>query len=63
MVNIKKCAIIGCGFVGATTAYTLINSTMFSQMVLIDIDRKKAEGEAADLNHGLTFASPMEIYA
>lgn len=63
MVNIKKCAIIGCGFVGATTAYTLINSTMFSQMVLIDIDRKKAEGEAADLNHGLPFASPMEIYA
>ena len=63
MVNIKKCAIIGCGFVGATTAYTLMNSQMFSEMVLIDIDRKKAEGEAADMNHGLPFISPMEIYA
>lgn len=63
MVNIKKCAIIGCGFVGATTAYTLMNSQMFSEIVLIDIDRKKAEGEAADMNHGLPFLSPMEIYA
>ena len=63
MVNIKKCAIVGCGFVGATTAYTLMNSQMFSEIVLIDIDRKKAEGEAADLNHGLPFISPMEIYA
>ena len=63
MVNIKKCAIIGCGFVGATTAYSLISSRMFSEMVLIDIDRKKAEGEAADINHGLPFISPMEIYA
>ena len=63
MVNIKKCAIIGCGFVGATTAYTLMNSRMFSEIVLIDIDKKKAEGEAADMNHGLPFISPMEIYA
>ena len=63
MVNIQKCAIIGCGFVGATTAYTLMNSEMFSEIVLIDIDRRKAEGEAADMNHGLPFISPMEIYA
>ena len=63
MVNIKKCAIIGCGFVGATTAYTLVNSNLFSEMVLIDVDRKKAEGEALDMNHGLPFLSPMEIYA
>ncbi len=63
MVNIQKCAIIGCGFVGATTAYTLMNSEMFSEIVLIDIDKKKAEGEAADMNHGLPFLSPMEIYA
>ncbi len=63
MVNIQKCAIIGCGHVGATTAYSLTQSAMFSQMVLIDINYKKAEGEAADLNHGLPFLSPMEIYA
>ena len=63
MLNLQKCAIIGCGYVGATTAYTLMQSTLFSEMVLIDLDRRKAEGEAADLNHGLPFHSPMEIYA
>lgn len=62
-VNIQKCAIIGCGFVGATTAYTLIQSELFSEIVLIDIDRKKAEGEAMDLVHGLPFLSPVRIYA
>lgn len=63
MPNIQKCAIVGCGAVGATTAYALMQSSLFSQLVLIDIDRKKAEGEAADLNHGLPFLSPIEIYA
>ena len=63
MINIRKCAVIGCGFVGSTTAYALVNSKMFSEIVLIDIDRKKAEGEAADMNHGLPFIAPMEIYA
>lgn len=63
MINIQKCAIIGCGFVGSTTAYTLMHSGLFSEIVLIDIDKKKAAGEAADLNHGLPFISPIEIYA
>ncbi len=61
--NERKCAVIGCGFVGATTAYSLMQSKLFSEMVLIDIDRPKAEGEAADLSHGLPFNAPMEIYA
>ena len=46
-----KCAVIGCGFVGATTAFSLVQSELFSSMVLIDIDTHKAEGEAADLSH------------
>ncbi len=62
-VNIRKCAIIGCGYVGATTAYTLLESGLFSELVLIDIDRKKAEGEAMDLSHGLPFISPVNVYA
>ncbi|MGN1048742.1 MAG: L-lactate dehydrogenase [Eubacteriales bacterium] len=62
-VNIQKCAVIGCGFVGATTAYTLLQSQLFSEIVLIDIDRKKAEGEAMDLVHGLPFLSPKKVYA
>ncbi len=63
MIKKRKCAVIGCGFVGATTAYTLMKSRLFSEMVLLDIDRKKAQGEAEDLSHGLSFNSPMEIYA
>lgn len=58
-----KCAVIGCGFVGATTAFSLVQSELFSSMVLIDIDTHKAEGEAADLSHALPFHAPMEIHA
>jgi len=62
-MNIRKCAVIGCGNVGATTAYALMKSGLFSEIVLIDVDKKKAEGEAMDLNHGLPFNSPALIYA
>ena len=63
MVNIRKCAIIGCGFVGSGSAFSLIQSGLFSELVLLDANRDKAEGEAMDLSHGLPFARPMEIYA
>lgn len=59
----RKCAVIGCGNVGATTAYSLMLDRTFSELVLIDINTKKAAGEAADLNHGLPFVAPMNIYA
>lgn len=63
MLNIQKCAIIGCGNVGSTVAYTIMQSGIFSEMVLIDIDKKKSKGEEMDLNHGLPFLSPMKIYS
>lgn len=63
MINVQKCAIIGCGFVGATAAFSIVQSGMFSELVLIDADRKKAEGEAMDLNHGVPFIHSMKIYA
>ncbi len=62
-MNNQKIGIIGCGFVGATIAYTLVSSGMFSEIVLIDIDEKRAAGEAMDLAHCLPFISPMQIYA
>ena len=62
-VNIRKVAVIGCGFVGSTSAYTLMQSSLFSEMVLIDADRARAEGEALDIKHGLPFTKPMNIYA
>ncbi len=61
--NKYKCAIIGCGSVGAATAYTLAKDGLFSEIVLIDVNRKKAEGEALDIAHGMPFASPLKIYA
>lgn len=63
MTDFQKVAVIGCGFVGSTTAFGLMQSGFFSQMVLIDANVPKAEGEAMDLSHGLPFARPMKIYA
>ncbi len=63
MFNIQKCAVIGCGMVGSSTAFALMQSGLFAEMVLIDIDANRARGEAMDLTHGLPFLSPMQIYA
>ena len=46
MTNIQKCGVIGVGFVGATCAYTLAVSGLFSDLVLVDMNRDKAIGEA-----------------
>ncbi len=62
-INDRKVAIIGCGFVGAASAFALMQSGLFSEMVLIDADPKKAEGEAMDISHGEAYARPMKIYA
>lgn len=60
--DIHKAAIIGAGFVGSTTAFTLMMSGLFSELVIIDINEKKASGEVMDLNHGLPFSKPVRIY-
>ncbi len=62
-ISSRKAAIVGCGFVGAASAFALMESGLFSEMVLIDADRARAEGEALDIGHGLPFAKPMQIYA
>ncbi len=63
MLNIRKCAIVGAGFVGSTSAFALLQGGLFSEIVLIDINRKRAEGEAMDLNHGMSFTQPAKLYA
>jgi len=60
--DINKVTIVGTGFVGSTTAYTLMLNGLISELVLIDINATKAKGEAMDLNHGLPFAKPVKIY-
>lgn len=62
-VNDRKAAIVGCGFVGSSTAFALMQSGLFSEMVLVDVNRARAEGEALDISHGMPFASPCKIYA
>lgn len=62
-INHRKVAIIGCGFVGSACAFTLMQHKLFSEMVLIDADHARAEGEAMDISHGLPFTAPMSIYA
>ena len=63
MKNNQKCAIIGCGNVGATTAYTLMQSGLLSELVLIDVNKKTAEGEVLDILHSIPFYSPVNIYS
>lgn len=62
-VDSRKVAVIGCGFVGSSIAFALMQSGLFSEMVLLDADMKKAEGEALDIGHGISFARPMKIWA
>lgn len=60
----KKVAIIGVGMVGMSFAYALLNQNICDELCLIDINKSRAEGEAADLSHGLPFApSNMKIYS
>ncbi len=60
----KKVALIGTGMVGMSYAYALLNRGICDELVLIDVNKQKAAGEAMDLQHGLPFApTSMKIYA
>lgn len=63
VLNVRKAAMIGCGFVGSASVYSLMQSGVFSEIVLIDANKEKAEGEALDIAHGVSLARPMKIYA
>lgn len=60
----KKVAIVGVGMVGMSYAYAMLNQNICDELCLIDINKERAQGEAADLSHGLPFApSSMKIYS
>ena len=60
----RKVVLVGTGLVGMSFAYALMNQSICNELVLVDIDRQRAEGEAMDLNHGLAFSgSHMKIWA
>ncbi len=59
----NKVGLIGTGMVGASFAYSLMQRGVANELVLIDADAARAEGEMMDLNHGLPFVRPMRIIA
>ncbi|MDR0294434.1 MAG: L-lactate dehydrogenase [Oscillospiraceae bacterium] len=59
----KKIAVVGAGFVGSTAAYTMMMNNTADEIVLIDINRDKAEGDALDMNHGMSFLPPVRFYS
>lgn len=62
-MNLRKIAVIGCGMVGSSTAFALMGSGLFTDIVLIDVNRERAVGEAMDLSHCQPFSRPVEIRA
>lgn len=62
-MNYRKAVMIGCGYVGAASVFSLMQSGLFSEIALIDVDKERAEGEAMDIGHGIPFSKHMKIYA
>lgn len=58
-----RVAIVGAGNVGSTFAYTLVLGGLATELILIDVNRDKAEGEAMDLNHAVPFTRPTRVWA
>ena len=60
----RKIVLVGTGMVGMSYAFALLNQNLCDELVLVDINKKRAQGEAMDLNHGVAFSDGnMEIYA
>lgn len=58
-----KIVIVGSGAVGSTTAYTIMLGGLFSEIVIIDTNKAKAEGDALDISHGVAHTKPVVVYA
>ena len=54
--RVNRVVLIGTGFVGSSYAFALLNQGITEELVLVDLNKKKAEGDAMDLNHGMPFA-------
>lgn len=63
IIKPRKAVVVGCGFVGSATAFALMQSHLFSELVLLDVNFDKADGEAKDIAHGIPFAGAMKVYA
>src|SRR5690554_3856165 len=59
----NKISIIGAGNVGAATAFSLMLNTVASELIIVDIDNKRAEGEALDIYQGTSLIAPTIVKA
>ncbi|RAK22391.1 L-lactate dehydrogenase [Anoxybacillus vitaminiphilus] len=61
--SVNRVVVVGTGFVGSSYAFALLNQGVTEELVLIDVNKEKSEGDAMDLNHGLPFApAPTKIW-
>lgn len=58
-----RVGIVGAGHVGATTAFASLMTGLVAELVLIDQDSSRANGEAMDLNHAVPFTHPTRVWA
>lgn len=58
-----KIGIVGCGFVGSTAGYAMVMNGVGRELVLIDLNRQRAEAEADDILHAVPFAHNLNVYA
>ena len=58
-----KIGIVGSGAVGATTAYALVMRGVGREIVLVDVNKERAQAEAADILHAVPFANPLHVSA
>ena len=59
----SKIGIVGSGFVGSAAAYAMVMSDVGRELVLVDLNAKRAEAEASDIRHAVPFAHPVGVYS
>ena len=59
----NRVVIIGAGMVGSTYAYALLISGLVSEIIIIDLNEERVQGEVMDLNHGVSFVRPVIVRA
>jgi L-lactate dehydrogenase len=58
-----KVGVVGAGFVGSTAAYAMVMSDVGREIVIVDLNRERAQAQADDISHAVPFAHPLDIYA
>ncbi|RSD27442.1 L-lactate dehydrogenase [Mesobacillus subterraneus] len=54
--RVNRVVLVGTGFVGSSYAFAMVNQGVAEELVLVDLNKEKSEGDAMDLNHGMAFA-------